>query len=363
MNPVLGIIAEITHRCPLHCVYCSNPLELAAREQEMKTEDWFAVFEQASGLGTLQVFFTGGEPLARADLTELIRGARRSKLYANLITSGIGFTPARLDELISAGLDHIQLSFQGSEACEADEIAGARVHERKLEIAREIAARNIGFTINVVVHRQNIAQLTQIIAMAEQLGAQKLEIAHVQYYGWAFENQSRLLPTRDQVERSLEIVREAQQRLAGKMRIECVLPDYFATYPKPCMGGWGQNLMVISPTGNALPCHAANVIPGLEFPNVRERTLRWIWDESPAFNRFRGENWMQEPCRSCDRRGRDFGGCRCQAMLIAGDAAATDPVCSLSTKRNLIEQRLSVSEQPEWVYRKETAVLASKQSG
>ena len=363
MNPVLGIIAEITHRCPLHCVYCSNPLELAAREQEMKTEDWFAVFEQASGLGTLQVFFTGGEPLARADLPELIVAARRSKLYANLITSGIGLTPARLDELIAGGLDHIQLSFQGSETGKADEIAGARVHERKFGIAHEIAARNIAFTINVVVHKQNIAQLTQIIAMAEQFGAQKLEIAHAQYYGWAFENQSRLLPTRDQVEKSLEIVREAQQRLASKMRIECVLPDYYATYPKPCMGGWGQNLMVISPTGNALPCHAANVIPGLEFPNVRERTLRWIWDESPAFNRFRGENWMQEPCRSCERRGRDFGGCRCQAQLIAGDASATDPVCSLSAKRNLIEERLSASEQPEWVYRQETAVLANKQSG
>lgn len=355
MQPPLGLIAEITHRCPLHCVYCSNPIELTQRQSELSTADWASVFKQAGKLGALQVFLTGGEPLARNDLTELVHAARKAKLYANLITSGIGLNAERLKELIAAGLDHIQLSFQGAEAEAADEIAGARVHERKLAIGREIAKENVGFTVNAVVHRQNVEQLPAIIAMAEELGAQKLEIAHVQYYGWGFENRARLLPTREQVDDSLRIIEAAQARLAGKLRIEYVLPDYYATYPKPCMGGWGQTMMVIAPDGRALPCHAANVIPDLEFANVREKPLRWIWEESPAFQRFRGEDWMQPPCRTCDRRARDFGGCRCQALLITGDAAATDPVCTFSPHRARVMEMAESAKQDEWKYRREAA--------
>jgi pyrroloquinoline quinone biosynthesis protein E len=357
MQSPLGIIAEITHRCPLHCVYCSNPIELTHRQEEMSAADWTSVFEQAGKLGALQVFLTGGEPLARSDLTELVRAARKAKLYTNLITSGIGLSSERLKELIAAGLDHIQLSFQGAEAEAADEIAGARVHTRKLAIGREITKENIGFTVNAVVHRQNVDQLPAIVAMAEELGAQKLEIAHVQYYGWAFENRARLLPTREQVEESLATIEEAQQRLAGKLRIEYVLPDYYATYPKPCMGGWGQAMMVIAPDGRALPCHAANVIPDLRFANVREHPLRWIWEESPSFALFRGEDWMQPPCRTCDRRARDFGGCRCQAFLITGDAAATDPVCTFSPHRARVMQIVEQAAGDEWKYRRDAAAL------
>ena len=374
MHPPLGLIAEITHRCPLHCVYCSNPIELTQRQSELSTADWVSVFEQAGKLGALQVFLTGGEPLARNDLTELVRAARKAKLYANLITSGIGLNVERLKELIAAGLDHIQLSFQGAETEAADEIAGTRAHERKLAIGREIAKENVGFTVNAVVHRQNVDELPAIIAMAEELGAQKLEIAHVQYYGWAFENRARLLPTREQVDNSLRIIEAAQLRIAeqherlnaagqespssgstGQMRIEYVLPDYYAQYPKPCMGGWGQTMMVIAPDGRVLPCHAANVIPDLQFANVREHPLRWIWEESPAFSRFRGEAWMQPPCRTCDRRARDFGGCRCQAFLITGDAAATDPVCTFSPQRARVLEMMEAAEKDDWVYRKEAA--------
>ena len=351
MNPPLGIIAEITHRCPLHCVYCSNPLELASRKDELATEAWLEVFRQGAGLGVLQLFLTGGEPLARNDLTQLVRGAREHKLYVNLITSGIGLNAARLGELVTAGLDHIQLSFQDSEAAPADAIAGARAHELKLALAREIAQHEVAFTVNIVVHRQNLQRLPQMIAMARDLGASKLEIAHVQYYGWALRNRSYLLPTREQVEESRALIESAQKRLEGQMRIEYVLPDYYAKYPKACMGGWGQKMILITPAGKALPCHAAEVIPDLEFDRVCEKPLRWIWEESEAFNRFRGEDWMQEPCKSCERRSHDFGGCRCQAFLLANDANATDPVCSLSPHKEKILLSLAPAPHKASVHR------------
>jgi len=353
----LGLIAEITHRCPLHCVYCSNPIELAAQREELATEDWLRIFEQAQQLGILQLFLTGGEPLARKDLTELVRSAREHKLYVNLITSGIGLNAARLDELVTAGLDHIQLSFQDSDAAAADEIAGARAHALKLQIAQEINRRDLGFTVNIVVHRRNLARLPQMIAMAEELAPQKLEVAHVQYYGWAFRNREQLLPTCQQVDESIAIVESAQKRLAGRMRIEYVTPDYYGKYPKACMGGWGRKMMLIHPSGRVLPCHAAEVIPDLRFESVRERPLRWIWEESTAFLRFRGEAWMPEPCRSCDRRAQDFGGCRCQAFLLTGDAAATDPVCILAPKHAAIEKIVAApapqlaTPEREWIYR------------
>jgi PqqA peptide cyclase len=307
---------------------------------ELSTAEWTCVFEEAAKLGCLHAHLTGGEPLARTDLQELIAHARAAGLYSNLITSGIGLSEKRLAALVEAGLEHIQLSFQGSREELADEIAGARGHAYKLKLAEAIRQFKLAFTINVVVHRQNLDHLAEIIAMAEQLGASRLEIANVQYYGWALQNRDALLPTRAQLEKSQATVNAAVTRLNGRMRIDYVAPDYYARYPKACMGGWGRRLILIDPAGQALPCHAAAVIPGMKFENVRGHSLEWIWQESAAFRQFRGEEWMPEPCRSCERRKEDFGGCRCQSLLLTGDAAATDPVCSLAPAHNLVEDVL-----------------------
>lgn len=359
-----ALIAEITHRCPLHCVYCSNPLEMQRRSVELSTEDWIAIFRQAGEMGALQLHLTGGEPLARADLTDLVRAGRAAGLYLNLITSGVGLDERRLDELIEGGLDHIQLSFQDVAEASANEFAGTRSHALKLRVAEMIRRRRVAFTLNIVVHRRNLDRLEEMIAFAAQSGAQRVEIAHVQYYGWALRNRDELLPARDQVQRSIETVEAARQRLQGRLRIDFVLPDYYAKYPKPCMNGWGHQQMLIDPSGRVLPCHAAAVLPGLEFSNAREQALRWIWEDSPAFNRFRDESWMPEPCRTCDRRTRDFGGCRCQAFLLTGDAAATDPVCTLAPRHQLVEEVLrranngSAGQEfggPAWVYRTDPA--------
>jgi pyrroloquinoline quinone biosynthesis protein E len=339
-NP-LALIAEVTHRCPLHCVYCSNPMQLAGTKAELSTEEWASVFQQSGKLGMLHAHFTGGEPLARPDLTELIAAARAAGLYTNLITSGIGLNEAGLQELVSAGLDHIQVSFQDSREEAANWIAGAKAHAHKIELSqairRQIGQKKIAFTVNLVVHRQNLDHLQEMIAFIEQLGPERVEIAHAQYYGWALANRAALLPTHAQLENAVAIVAEAEKRLAGRMRIDSVVPDYYAKYPKACMGGWGRKLMLINPAGKVLPCHAAEVLPGLSFENVREKPLAWIWQESPSFRRFRGEDWMPEPCRSCDRRTEDFGGCRCQAFLLAGDATVTDPACSLALSHSIVE--------------------------
>lgn len=339
-NP-LALIAEITHRCPLHCVYCSNPLEMAAVNSELSTQQWVDVFQQAEKLGMLHVHFTGGEPLARPDLTDLTAAARDAGLYTNLITSGIGLSETRLQEIVSAGLDHIQLSFQDSREDAANWIAGTKAHTHKIELSRLIRQRKIAFTVNLVIHRQNIDHLDEMITFIEELAPDRMEIAHTQYYGWALKNRASLLPTRAQLEKAVEAVDTAEKRLAGKIRIDFVVPDYYARFPKACMGGWGRKLMLINPSGKVLPCHAAEVIPGMSFENVREKTLAAIWNDSPSFQRFRGENWMPEPCRSCDQRSIDFGGCRCQALLLAGDAAATDPACSLAPSHNLIEAAIA----------------------
>ncbi len=338
-NP-LALIAEITHRCPLHCVYCSNPLQLAETDTELTTEEWAGVFAQAGKLGMLHAHFTGGEPLARQDLTELLAAARAAGLYTNLITSGIGLAPPRLQALVAAGLDHIQISFQDSREDSANWIAGAKAHAHKIELSRAIRRHQVAFTVNLVVHRQNIDHLEEMIQFLEQLEPLRMEIAHTQYYGWALENRAALMPTRAQLEKAVKVVAAAEERLAGRIRIDSVVPDYYAKYPKACMGGWGRQLMLINPSGRALPCHAAEVIPGLAFENVRDRTLEWIWKESSSFQRFRGEAWMPEPCRSCERRSEDFGGCRCQALLLAGDAAATDPACSLAPTHHVVESAL-----------------------
>ena len=339
-NP-LALIAEITHRCPLHCVYCSNPLELADTQSELSTEEWTSVFQQAGKLGMLHAHFTGGEPLARPDLTQLIASARASGLYTNLITSGIGLNEERLEALVSAGLDHIQISFQDSREEAANWIAGAKAHAHKIELSRAIRRRvdqrRLAFTVNLVVHRQNLDHLEEMIAFIEQLHPERVEIANAQYYGWALANRAALMPTQAQLETAVAIIAAADKRLAGRIRVDSVVPDYYAKYPKACMGGWGQRLMLINPSGKALPCHAAEVLPGLSFENVREKSLEWIWNDSPSFNQFRGETWMQEPCRTCERRTEDFGGCRCQAFLLAGDADATDPACSLAPSHHRVE--------------------------
>ncbi len=335
-NP-LALIAEVTHRCPLHCVYCSNPMQLAESKSELSTDEWTSVFEQSGKLGMLHAHFTGGEPLARPDLTELIAAARAAGLYTNLITSGIGLNEQRLKALVDAGLDHIQISFQDSREDAANWIAGAKAHAHKIDLSRAIRSHKIAFTVNLVVHRQNLDHLEEMIAFIEQLHPERVEIAHTQYYGWALANRAALMPTRAQLDNAIAIIAAAETRLAGKMRIDSVVPDYYAKYPKSCMGGWGQRLMLVNPSGRVLPCHAAEVLPGLSFENVRDKTLDWIWQESDSFRRFRGEAWMHEPCRTCDRRTEDFGGCRCQAFLLAGDATVTDPTCSLAPTHHLVE--------------------------
>ncbi len=340
LNTPLALIAELTHRCPLHCVYCSNPLELQSRANELSTDTWSRVFREAAALGVLQIDFTGGEPLTRTDIIGLVKSARSAGLYVNLITSGLPLDEPKLDALIAAGLDHFQLSFQAAESQIATEISNTKSHAQKLRVLDWLKSRRVAVTLNFVIHRLNLHQLPEMLALAES-SATRVEFAHVQYYGWAFANRERLLPTRAKLDESLEFFQKAQQRLEGKIRVEYVVPDYYGKYPKPCMGGWGRKLMLITPSGEALPCHAAKIIPGLQFDNVKDCSLAEIWSNSSAFQKFRGHSWMLEPCKSCDRRDLDFAGCRCQALLLAGDPAATDPVCSLSPQRPKVDAILA----------------------
>jgi len=361
----LALIAELTHRCPLHCVYCSNPMQLAEVKSELSTDEWKHVFAQGGNLGMLHAHFTGGEPLARTDLVELVGAARSAGLYTNLITSGIGLNEQRLQALVDTGLDHIQISFQDSGEEPANWIAGAKAHQHKIELSRAIRRHKIAFTVNLVVHRQNLDHLEEMIAFIEQLHPERMEIAHTQYYGWALANRAALMPTRTQLDRAVAIITQAEQRLAGKIRIDSVVPDYYAKYPKACMGGWGRRLMLINPSGKVLPCHAAEVLPGLSFENVREKTLEWIWQESTSFRKFRGEEWMPEPCRTCERRTEDFGGCRCQAFLLTNDENATDPACSLAPQHYLVESAVNEANLKPQIAQPKTAssfVQLQKQS-
>jgi PqqA peptide cyclase len=327
----IGLLAELTHRCPLRCPYCSNPLELDRRSAELDTATWTRVLSEAAALGVLHVHLSGGEPTARADIVELTAHCAAEGLYTNLITSGIGAALEKLPALADAGLDHVQLSVQAARADNADKIGGlAGGHARKLAFAAEVTRLGLPLTLNAVIHRGNIDEVEAVIALAVELGAKRVEIAHTQYYGWAYVNRAALMPARADVDRSIRIVAAARERLEGRLVIDLVVPDYYAAYPKACAGGWGRKLMNVTPAGKVLPCHAAESIPGLEFWYVTERSLADIWHLSPAFKAFRGTDWMPEPCRSCDRKERDWGGCRCQALAIVGDAAATDPACSLS---------------------------------
>ncbi|MFE5566661.1 pyrroloquinoline quinone biosynthesis protein PqqE [Amycolatopsis japonica] len=333
----LGMLAELTHRCPLHCPYCSNPVELIARDGELSTEEWLSVLSQARELGVLQVHMSGGEPLARPDLPILVEHATKLGCYVNLVTSGLGLTESRLDDLVERGIAHIQLSVQGATADRADRLAGARAHDRKLVAAELIKKAGLPLSVNVVLHRQNHDQLAGIIDLAEEMGADRLELANTQYYGWALRNRDALMPTRRQLDEAEPIVRAATERLRGRMEIIYVVADYYEQYPKPCMYGWGARQLTVAPDGNVLPCPASTAIETLEFDNVRDKPLAWIWYESASFNAYRGEDWMPDTCGTCDRRAIDFGGCRCQAFQLTGDAAATDPVCSRSPHRGVVD--------------------------
>jgi len=331
VGPPLGLLAELTHRCPLQCPYCSNPLVLERAGAELPTEVWLDVLEQAAALGVLQLHLSGGEPTLRRDLEEIVALAAKVGLYASLITAGVLLTRERLERLAALGLDHVQVSIQDADPGNADRLARyAGSHARKLEVAHWVRTLKLPLTINAPVHRQNLSNLPAIIELAVNLGAQRLEVAHVQYYGWALKNRQALMPTRRQVLDSVELVERARERLRGVLVIDFVVPDYYARRPKPCMGGWGRGSINITPSGKALPCHAAETIPGLVFDNVRDKRLADIWLHSDAFQRFRGTDWMPQPCRSCEWRAVDWGGCRCQALAFGGDAGLTDPACAKS---------------------------------
>ena len=330
------LVAELTYRCPLRCVYCSNPVDWASHGDGLETADWLRIFREAEELGVVQLNLTGGEPLLRRDLETLVEGARGLDLYTNLITSGIPLTRERLAELKARGLDNVQVSIQDVAAPASDRIAGLKSFERKLEVAHWVKELGLPLTLNTVLHRDNLDRVGDVVALAESLAADRLELANTQYLGWALLNRAALLPTREQLDRARDVARAARGRLQGRMEVLFVTPDYYVDFPKSCMDGWGRRFIVVAPDGLVLPCHAAHTLPGLVFDNAKDRPLAEIWQTSSAFNAFRGEAWMPEPCRSCDRRARDFGGCRCQAFQLTGDAAVTDPVCSLAPDHGLI---------------------------
>tara|TARA_R110002072_G_scaffold97995_3_gene215787 strand:+ start:4585 stop:5754 length:1170 start_codon:yes stop_codon:yes gene_type:complete len=329
VKPPLWLLAELTYRCPLQCPYCSNPLEIAKYQNELSTEDWVRVMQQARKMGAAQIGFSGGEPLVRPDLEELIQEARHLGFYTNLITSGVGMDEARIKRFKDAGLDHIQISFQASDEELNNFLGGTKTFQHKKEMARIVKAYEYPMVLNIVIHRKNIDQIRDILEMTVELEADYVELASTQYYGWSRINVDQLLPTREQLAKAEIVAKEYQERMKGKSRIIYVIPDYFESRPKPCMNGWGAIFLTIAPDGTALPCHEAGQLP-IDFPNVKDVSVEEAWKDSPGFNHFRGFEWMKEPCRSCDEKEKDFGGCRCQAFMMTGDAANTDPVCDKS---------------------------------
>ncbi|MGY4983390.1 pyrroloquinoline quinone biosynthesis protein PqqE [Streptomyces sp. 900105755] len=342
MDSPYGLLAELTYRCPLACPYCSNPLNMAGYQDELATDEWRRVFAQACDLGVLQCHLSGGEPLLRRDLAEIVADAHDLGLYTNLITSALGLSPPRAEQLRAAGLDHVQISIQADEPTVSDRIAGTPSFQRKIEAMGVVKELGWPLTMNVVLHRHNIDRLAEVIGLAEEVGADRLELANTQYYGWAWRNRDALLPSRAQLEAAETVVRAARERLRDRMDVIYVIPDYYSRYPKPCMGGWASRQLTVTPNGDVLPCPAAQSLP-LPRASVREDSLRWIWAESPVMTAFRGTEWMPEPCRSCFRREVDFGGCRCQAFLLTGDAARTDPVCYLSPDHDLVAQAVEAA--------------------
>ncbi|SOE97292.1 pyrroloquinoline quinone biosynthesis protein E [Burkholderia sp. D7] len=342
----LWLLAELTYRCPLHCAFCYNPTDFAHQTAELDTDTWRDVISQARKMGAAQIGFSGGEPLVRDDLETLVAHARGIGFYTNLITSGVGLTETRIARLKEAGLDHIQLSFQDSTRELNDFVSSTRTFELKQRVARLIKQHGYPMVLNCVLHRYNLPHVAQIIDMALEMEADYLELANTQYYGWAMLNREQLMPTREQLREAEATVNQYRERLGNRCRILFVVPDYFEERPKACMNGWGSVFLGIAPDGTALPCHAARSLPGLELPHVRDASLAHIWYESDAFNAFRGDSWMREPCKTCDERSVDHGGCRCQAYLLTGDAAAADPVCSKSADHDKIEQVVMLARRP-----------------
>lgn len=347
VGPPFWLLCELTYTCPLHCVFCYNPTDFARVEQELSTEEWLRVLRQGRELGAVQLGLSGGEPLSRDDLEVIVAEAHQLGYYINLITSGVGLTEARIRALKQAGLDHIQLSFQDSTREVNDFLSSTRTFELKSKVATLIKQYEYPMVLNVVLHRLNIDHVQQILEMAESMQAEYVELANTQYYGWAWHNRERLLPTREQLQRAEEVTNRFRERVGQKMKIYFVVPDYYERRPKPCMNGLGSVFLTITPDGTALPCHAARMLPGLTFPNVKQSSIEWIWRDSPGFNHFRGDSWMKEPCRSCPEKSRDFGGCRCQAYLLTGDPANADPVCDLSPHHHLVTDMVARANGPE----------------
>ncbi len=366
-EPPLALLAEITHRCPQQCPYCSNPLELERASNELDTQTWSRVLAEAADMGVLQVHFSGGEPTVRKDLEQLVRRAAEFGLYANLITAGVLLDEARIAALTEAGLEHVQLSIDDSEARGADRIGNLEGgHRKKIEVARLVRKAGLPLTLNFVMHRHNLHHLEDMIDLAVELDAHRVEVAHVQYYGWALMNRAALMPTRKQLEAAAATVEQARERLKGVLVFDHVIPDYYARRPKACMGGWGRRFINVSASGKALPCHAAETIADLDFESVRERSLKDIWESSEAFQRFRGTDWMPEPCRSCDQREIDWGGCRCQAFALTGNAATTDPACEFSAHHSelfALAEAESGAAPPPFVYRRIGGVAQRADSG
>ncbi|MGB0867086.1 MAG: pyrroloquinoline quinone biosynthesis protein PqqE [Granulosicoccaceae bacterium] len=350
IKPPLWLLAELTYKCPLQCPYCSNPTDYAGTtERELTTDEWIRVFEEARELGATQLGFSGGEPIVRQDLEELVSAARGMGYYTNLITSGIGMDRARVAALKEAGLDHIQVSFQASSAELNDWIAGTASFEHKLEMARAVKEYEFPMVLCFVTHRKNVDSVPQMLALSKQLDADYVELATTQYYGWAFLNRDALLPSQEQVAAAEKSVNDFRASLDPEdpMKVFYVVPDYYEERPKPCMNGWGDVFLVVTPDGLAMPCHAARQLPGIEFPNVRQHSVEYIWRRSQAMNKYRGFDWMPEPCRSCPEKEKDFGGCRCQAFMMTGDASNADPVCSKSPHHHKIQEAIESALRPE----------------
>jgi PqqA peptide cyclase len=346
VSPPLWLLLELTYRCPLHCAFCYNPLDFEKTKNELTTDEWLKVLREARQLGAVQLGLSGGEPLSRDDLELIVAEAHKLGFYTNLVTSGVGLTETRIKALKDAGLDHIQLSFQDSTRELNDFLSSTRTFDLKSKVAALIKQHDYPMVLNVVLHRLNIDHIEQILDMAEQLGADYLELANSQYYGWAWHNREQLLPSRAQVQHAEAATNRFRERVGGRMRVFFVVPDYFENRPKACMNGLGSIFMTVTPDGTALPCHAAKMLPGLEFPNVKSNGIDWIWRDSPAFNRYRGDDWMKEPCRSCPEKKKDFGGCRCQAFLMTGDASNADPVCDKSPHHHLVLEAVARAEAP-----------------
>ena len=346
-NGPLWLLAELTYKCPLHCVFCYNPLDYTAHGRELSTEDWLRVLREGRAMGAVQLGLSGGEPLMRDDLEVIIAEARRLGFYSNLITSGIGLNETRIKAFKEAGLDHIQISFQDSTREMNDFLSSTKTFELKSRVAKLIKEHDYPMVLNCVIHRLNIDHIGEILEMAEKLGAEYVELANTQYYGWGFENRDQLMPTKEQLVRAEEITNRFRERVGDRMRIFFVVPDYFENRPKPCMNGWGSVFLTVTPDGTALPCHAARMLPGLKFPNVREMSLSDVWFGSEGFNRYRGDEWMKEPCRTCPEKTKDFGGCRCQAFLLTGDPANADPVCDLSPHHHLVTEVVAKAREPK----------------